>query len=85
MLTILDEYTRECLAIDVARRLTSEDVLERLTDLFIRRGVPDYLRSDNGAEFTAHAVRAQRHQVSLSHRCLCPQASMKAATIVDSC
>lgn len=57
MLTILDEYTRECLAIDVARRLTSEDVLERLTDLFVRRGVPDYLRSDNGAEFTAHAVR----------------------------
>ena len=35
----------------------SEDVLERLTDLFIRRGVPDYIRSDNGAEFTAHAVR----------------------------
>jgi transposase InsO family protein len=57
MLTILDEYSRECLAIDVARRLTSEDVLERLTDLFIRRGVPDYIRSDNGAEFTAHAVR----------------------------
>ncbi|MFZ2031719.1 MAG: IS3 family transposase [Vitreimonas sp.] len=57
MLTILDEYTRECLAIDVARRLTSEDVLERLTDLFIRRGAPDYIRSDNGAEFTAHAVR----------------------------
>ena len=52
MLTILDEYSRECLAIDVARRLTSEDVLERLTDLFIRRGVPDYIRSDNGAEFT---------------------------------
>ena len=57
MLTILDEYTRECLAIDVARKLTSEDVLERLTDLFVRRGVPDYIRSDNGAEFTAHAVR----------------------------
>ena len=57
MLTVLDEYSRECLAIDVARKLTSEDVLERLTDLFIRRGVPDYIRSDNGAEFTAHAVR----------------------------
>src|SRR4029453_16281898 len=48
---------RECLAIGVARRLTSEDVLERLTDLFIRRGVPDYIRSDNGAEFTSKAVR----------------------------
>ena len=57
MLTIIDEYTRECLAIDVARRLTSEDVLERLSDLFIRRGVPGYLRSDNGPEFTAHRVR----------------------------
>ena len=38
MLTLIDEYTRECLAIDVARRLTSEDVLERLSDLFVRRG-----------------------------------------------
>ena len=57
MLTMVDEYTRECLAIDVARRLTSEDVLERLTDLFIRRGVPEHIRSDNGAEFTNHAVR----------------------------
>jgi len=57
MLTLVDEYTRECLAIDVARRLTSEDVLERLTDLFIHRGVPDHIRSDNGGEFTAAAVR----------------------------
>ena len=53
MLTLIDEYTRECLAIDVARSLTSEDVLERLADLFVRRGVPDYIRTDNGAEFTA--------------------------------
>ena len=57
MLTIVDEFTRECLAIDVARKLTSEDVLERLSDLFIRRGVPDYLRSDNGPEFTAKRVK----------------------------
>jgi transposase InsO family protein len=57
MLTVIDEYSRECLAIDVQRKLTSEDVLEQLTDLFIRRGVPDYIRSDNGAEFTAHVVR----------------------------
>ena len=58
MLTMVDEYTRECLAIDVARRLTAEDVLERLTDLFIRRGVPAHIRSDNGSEFTAKEVRA---------------------------
>ena len=58
LLTMVDEFTRECLAIDVARRITSEDVLERLIDLFIRRGVPDHIRSDNGGEFTARAVRA---------------------------
>ena len=57
MLTVVDEHTRECLSIDVARRLTSEDVLERLSDLFIRYGVPGYIRSDNGPEFTAHRVR----------------------------
>jgi transposase InsO family protein len=48
MLTIVDEFTRECLAIDVARKLTSEDVLERLSDLFVRRGVPEHIRSDSG-------------------------------------
>jgi transposase InsO family protein len=57
ILTILDEYTRESLAIDVARHLRSEDVLHRLTALFVTRGVPDYIRSDNGPEFTAKAVR----------------------------
>ena len=57
MLTLIDEFTRECLAIDVSRRMTSEDVLERLSDLFIQRGPPEYIRSDNGPEFTAHRVR----------------------------
>jgi putative transposase len=57
MLTLIDEHTRECLSIDVARSLKSEDVLERLSDLFVRRGVPKYIRSDNGPEFTAHKVR----------------------------
>jgi transposase InsO family protein len=57
ILTILDEYTRECLAIDVARSFTSEDVLDRLADLFVSRGIPEYIRSDNGPEFTAKAVR----------------------------
>ena len=57
MLAIVDEYTRECLAIDVARRLSSEDVLERLSELFLKRGTPTYIRSDNGPEFTATAVR----------------------------
>ena len=57
MLTIIDEYTRECLAIVVERRLNSEDVLSTLYELFIERGVPEYIRSDNGSEFTAKAVR----------------------------
>ncbi len=57
MLTLVDEYTRECLSIDVARRLNSEDVLERLAWQFVTRGVPAYIRSDNGSEFTANVVR----------------------------
>ena len=57
LLTLVDEYTRECLAIDVKRRMNHQDVLERLAELFVERGVPRYIRSDNGAEFTARAVR----------------------------
>src|SRR5208337_635427 len=61
-----DEYSRECLAIDVARKLSADDVLERLTELFIMRGVPAYLRSDNGSEFTATAVREWLAKVGVS-------------------
>jgi transposase InsO family protein len=57
MLAVMDEYTRESLAIEVERRLGSQDVLGCLADLFVHRGTPDYIRSDNGPEFTAHAVR----------------------------
>ncbi len=57
MLNIIDEYTRECLAILVARRITSEDVLDLLYTLFLVRGVPEHIRSDNGPEFTGRAVR----------------------------
>ena len=57
MLTLVDEYTRECLAIDVERRLDSEAVLDRLEQLFVTRGTPGFIRSDNGPEFTAEAVR----------------------------
>ena len=53
MLTMVDEYTRECLTIDVARHYRSEHVLDRLAELFLERGAPTYLRSDNGSEFTA--------------------------------
>ena len=57
MLTLVDEFTRECLAIDVARQVTSDDVLERLAWMFVVRGVPKHIRSDNGPEFTAKVVR----------------------------
>ena len=57
ILIILDEYTRECLSMSVSRRIRSEDVLEQLYKLFLTRGVPEYIRSDNGAEFTANLVR----------------------------
>jgi len=57
MLTVMDEYTRECLAIRVDRKLNSYDVIEQLAELFVQRGTPDFIRSDNGAEFTAKAVR----------------------------
>jgi putative transposase len=57
LLTIIDEYTRESLAIYVARRITSDQVMGRLTQLFVEKGAPCYLRSDNGPEFTAKAVR----------------------------
>tara|TARA_B100000614_G_scaffold241894_1_gene243445 strand:+ start:121 stop:606 length:486 start_codon:yes stop_codon:yes gene_type:complete len=57
MLTVIDECTRRCLAIHVDRRLNSDKVLHCLTDLFVEHGPPDHIRSDNGAEFTAKAVR----------------------------
>ncbi len=56
-LSIVDEYTRECLALEVDRGLTSESVLDVLRDLFVIRGVPKFIRSDNGPEFIAQAIR----------------------------
>jgi len=56
-LNILDEHSRECLAIRVKRKLNSIDVIDVLTDLFILRGVPAFIRSDNGPEFVAEVVR----------------------------
>jgi putative transposase len=58
ILTIIDEYTRECLAILVDRRISSQDVIDKLFEMFIFRAIPDYIRSDNGPEFTAKAIRS---------------------------
>ncbi len=57
MLNIIDEFTRECIAIRVNRRLKATDVIDVLSDLFILRGVPGHIRSDNGPEFIAKALR----------------------------
>lgn len=57
-LTVVDEYTRECLALRVAYNLKSDDVMDVLTSLFIEKGIPDHIRSDNGSEFTAKPIRA---------------------------
>ena len=57
MLTPMDEFTRESLAIKVARQIKSINVLEILGDFFIRRGFPEHIRSDNGPEFTAKLIR----------------------------
>ncbi len=57
MLNVVDEFTRECLAIRVGRKLKAADVIDVLADLFITRGTPGHIRSDNGPEFAAVAVR----------------------------
>ena len=56
-MNIIDEFTRECLSIKVNRKISSQDVIDELFNLFIFRGIPEHIRSDNGPEFTARAVR----------------------------
>ena len=65
LLTIIDEYTRECLAILVKRCITSQDVIDQLFQLFILRGIPEHIRSDNGPEFTAKAIRKWLNRIGV--------------------
>ncbi len=64
-LSIVDEYTRECLTLKVDRSITSEDVIDTLSELFAMRGVPRCIRSDNGPEFIARAIRRWLAQVKV--------------------
>jgi len=65
ILNVIDEYTRECLAVKVARSLTHKEVLEVLTDLFLERGVPVHICYDNGSDHTVYwGVRPQLQQLS---------------------
>ena len=57
ILNIIDEYSRECLMIFVSRRIRSGEVKDCLIDLFIQRGIPEYIRSDNGSEFIAMKIQ----------------------------
>ena len=57
MLTVIDDYTRECLAIGAERNIKSVDVIETPAELMLTGGVPEHIRSDNGPEFTAKAVK----------------------------
>ncbi len=56
-LSIVDEYTRRCIALDVSKSISSEDIINRLSELFVIYGQPKHIRSDNGPEFIAHAIR----------------------------
>ena len=58
LLTLIDEYTRECLALRVARRINSNNVIETLSDVMLWRGIPEHIRSDNGPEFVAKPLRS---------------------------
>src|SRR3546814_437302 len=69
ILTIIDEASRECLALIVARQLRHEDVLAALAELFIVRGPPAHIRSDNGAEFIATAVQQWLGQIGVKAHC----------------
>ena len=57
ILTLIDEYTRECLTLQVNRRIACQDVIDQLFGLFVLRGIPEHIRSDNGTEFTAKQIR----------------------------
>ena len=65
MLTVIDEFSRKCLAIRVAHNLKSDDVLIILSELFLQEGIPDYIRSDNGSEFTAKTLKDWLHKLKV--------------------
>ena len=65
MLTVIDEFSRKCLSIRVAHNLKSDDVLIILSELFLQEGMPDYIRSDNGSEFTAKTLKDWLHKLKV--------------------
>ena len=84
ILNIIDEYTRECLASVVARRLRSQDVLLILVDLFLSRGTPTHIRSDNGPEFIASQLRHWLNALQVAPLSIEPGSSWENG-YVESC
>ena len=76
LLVLLDEYTRECLAIRVARRLGSLEVIETLAEVMQWRGIPEHVRSDNGPEFIAQELRKWLAKVGAPECCLSTRESL---------
>ena len=79
LLPIEDEYTRECLALDVARSITAADVIRTLTRVFAERGAPRFIRSDNGPEFIAQALRDWLPRSGVQTRYIAPGAPWENA------
>lgn len=71
-LSIIDEFTRECLALKVSRSITSEDVIDTLAELLAMRGVPQAIRSDNGPEFVAKAIQAWLERLQINALYIAP-------------
>ena len=65
ILNIIDEFITECLAVKVARTITSQDVIDQLFQVFVFRGMPEHLRSDNGSEFTARSIRGWLNRIGV--------------------
>ena len=66
MLNVIDEYTRECLTIHIGRKITANDLVDALTELFVTRGTPEYIRSDNGPEFVAENLRRYLQSIGVN-------------------
>ena len=84
LLTLIDEYTRKCLAIRVARRLNSYDLIETLADLMLLHGIPEHMRSDNGPEFVAERLRKWLSAVGAKTLYIEPGSPWKTATVKAS-
>ena len=88
MLVIIDEFTRECIALEVGRKLSSDDFIDVLVDLFAIRGVPEFIRSDNGPEFIARRVRGFLESIDVGTSCIelgnpCKMDTLRASTIAS--